>query len=166
LQNLIERPAALFYKEMYRTSATFGITTPVNHKQIADFIEGELPNMDWYCENGHPEVGLAVPGYIVGFCLFNYAPPKPVRELLELYFQITESGFYTSLGYPVRYYDERAGGLQKKVIRQAIRQIVEQNRSQYPGMQSLSGSLSFQSMPAFARSFLLMLSQMDVVKAF
>ncbi|MBX2929110.1 MAG: hypothetical protein KF852_14830 [Saprospiraceae bacterium] len=166
LQNLIERPAALFYKEMYRTSATFGITTPVNHKQIADFIEGELPNMDWYCENGHPEVGLAVPGFIVGFCLFNYAPPKPVRQLLELYFQITESGFYTSLGYPSKYCDELGGELQRKAIRQAVKEIVEQNSSQYPGMQPLIGVLSYQSMPAFARSFLLMLSQMEVVKAF
>lgn len=164
LKKLAERPKSDFFKEMYRTSATFGITSPVNHKQIIDFIGSELPNMDWYVEHGHFEVALSVPGFIVGYCLFHYAPPKPVKDLLHLYFRITEPFFFSSLGFSESFYDGDAGTFDKKGIRQAIARITEDNRPQYPGLNPPVATLVFENMPAFARSFLQMLARMEVVK--
>ena len=72
-QRLLKREPKDYYKEMYEVPATFGITAPVNHDKIVDLIENELHYMDWYEEHGHEEVALAIPSYIVGYCLFYYA---------------------------------------------------------------------------------------------
>ncbi len=160
LKQLVTRPTADFFKEMYRTTATFGITTPVNHAQIAGFIEGELPNMTWYYEQGHQEIALAVPGFIVGYCLFHYAPPKPVKELLHLYVQITEADFFNALGFPYL-----APGLpDRKFVRQAVQRIVQNNRGTYPRLAPGIHTLQYKDMPSFCRSFLEMLAAMEVVK--
>ncbi len=161
LQTLRQRSQTLFYKEMYRASATFGITSPVNHRHIAGFIESELPNMDWYCENGHTEVALSVPGYIAGYCLFNYAPPRPVKDLLHLYFQITEAGFFKHLGFPAAMFEPETGVFHKKTIRQAIEGIVEKNRERFHLQPDLS-LLQWNDLPTFARSLLAMLARMEV----
>ena len=65
------------FKEMYEVSATFGITGPIDHPKLAILIDQELPNMKWYHEHGHEKIALAIPGFIVGRSLFNFALPKP-----------------------------------------------------------------------------------------
>ncbi len=162
LRQLAARPAEQFYKELYRTSATFGITTPVNHAMIADFIKGELSNMDWYYEHGYQEIALAVPSFIVGYCLFNYALPKPVRNLMHLYMHIIEAKFFEQLGIPSPWY--RAGMLQPRMVRQAIAQITAANKKEYPGLNPVVGSLQFKDLPTFARTFLHMIAEMEVIK--
>ncbi len=164
LRQLASRPAPDFFKEMYRTSATFGITTPVNHAQIVSFIEGELPNMDWYYEQGHSEIALAVPGFIAGYCLFNYAPPKPVRELLHLFFQVTEPAFFSRLGFTPVYYQADTGVFDKKAIKQAIERVSAANRHAYPSLDPPVARLEFTDLPIFAKSFLSMIASMEVVK--
>lgn len=164
LQKLAARPKEEFCKELYLVTFTFGITTPVNHDRIASFIDSELHNMDWYLENGHEQVALAVPGYIIGYCLFNYAPPKPDRDLFHLFFLITESRFFHDLGQPHDLVDPQTGALNKKAIKRAIQRIVEDNKPKYPKLHAATGMLSYQSLPAFAKSFLLMIRNMDMTK--
>lgn len=162
LRQLAARPAEQFYKELYRTSATFGITTLVNHAMIADFIKGELPNMDWYYEHGYHDIALAVPGFVVGYCLFNYALPKPVRDLMHLYIHITEADFFEQLGIPSPW--RQAGTLQPRAVRQAIARIVAANKKEYPGLNPATSSLQFKDLPTFARTFLNMIAEMEVIK--
>ena len=164
-QKLLDRPKEDFFKEMYQVSSTFGITSPVNHEKVITFIDGELHNMDWYMENKFPDVALAIPGYIVGFCLFNYAVPKPDWDLFLLYFQITESDYFRQLGYPASYFDTKNQTFDKKAIQKAIRHIEEANHSVYPGLHAKTRMLDYASLPAFAKSFLLMMRQLDMTKA-
>ncbi len=84
LKKLLNRPREEYFKEMYEVTSTFGITSPVNHDRVVSFIDGELGNMDWYQENGYSQIALAVPGYIIGYCLFNYALPFKLRRLTIL----------------------------------------------------------------------------------
>ena len=37
---------------------------------------------------------MAIPGYIVGYCLFNYAIPKPDKDFFFLYYQIMYGTFF------------------------------------------------------------------------
>ena len=85
---LLNQPKENLLKGMYQVKASFGITKPVTHDRVVSFIDGELHQMNWYQENGHPKVAMAVPGYIVGYCLFSYAIPKPDKRLFHLYHQI------------------------------------------------------------------------------
>ena len=166
LEALIQRPRSDFYKEMYHGISTFGITNPVNHDRLIDFIEGELGNMDWYLENQHYEIAQAVPGYIVGYCLFHYALPKPDRDLFHLYYEITEAEYFRALGFSPWYY--RAGSQQfnRKAIKAAVRAIAEENRRYYPKLQPEVGQLNYTSLPDFARSYLRMIQALDLTKSF
>lgn len=163
-QKLLDRPKADFFKEMYRTRSTFGVNPPVNHGTIAGLIEGEMPNMEWPMQQNHEELALAVPQYIAGFALFHYAAPKPVRALLHLFFQISESTFFREMGYEITYTDA-AGHLNKAEILKAIKGIAEQNRVQFPYLKPDISHLDFASMVLFAKSYMLMLKDLNLNKA-
>ncbi len=164
LKELAARPATDYYREMYRGRSTFGITHTVNHDRVAAIIGGELYHMDWYMEHGYPKIALAIPGYIVGFCLFNYAVPKPVRDLFHLYYQIVESDYFRKLGFSYRFYDPDSGQLDKRAIRRAINRITDQNKAFYPRLSFPVGSLEYESLAAFARSYLRIVRELDMTR--
>ncbi|MCB0564452.1 MAG: hypothetical protein KDD01_08765 [Phaeodactylibacter sp.] len=164
LKELLERGQEEFFKEMYRVKSTFGITHSVHHDRVVSIIDAELFHMDWYKEHGYNNIALAIPGYIVGYCMFNYAVPKPDRDLFHLYYQIVESDYFKSLGFTNNYYDKATNKFDKRAIKKAITRIVENNRPYYPNLNPATGSLGFDSLPDFARSFLLMVRNLEMVK--
>ena len=94
MKALVERSKEEYFKEMYRVKTTFGITSPVTHERVSGLIDEVLHHMDWYNENDHENVALAISGYIVGNCLFNYAVAKPIKELYTLYYGIVEPEYF------------------------------------------------------------------------
>ena len=120
--------------------------------------------MDWYKEHGYDNIALAIPGYIVGYCMFNYAVPKPDRDLFHLYYQIVEADYFKSLGFALSYYDKATRKFDKRAIKKAISRIVENNRSYYPNLNPATGTLRYDNLPEFARSFLLMVRNLEMVK--
>ncbi len=160
-EKLRQRSEADFYREMYDVRSTFGITAPVYHDRLTGFIDTVLPNMDWYLDQGETDIALAIPGYIIGYALFNYALPKPDRDLFHLYYSITEPWFFTQLGFSRRYTDQQNGKLDKKAIRKAIKDVVDGNKEEYPKLNPALGLLNYNSLPEFARSFLLMIRKLD-----
>ena len=163
-KKLLERPKDKMFAEMYKVVTTFGITTPVNHDKVVSFIDGELHNMDWYHENKHHKVALSIPGYIIGYCLFNYAIPKPDRELFHLYFQVVEASYFKSLGFTTDYYNCETTTFDKKAIRRAISAIVEKNKEKYPKLNPVFSTLKFDNLVGFAKSFLLMVRNLNMTK--
>ncbi len=159
-KKLLTRSKKEYFKEMYDVSATFGITTSVEHAKVMAFIEGEIHNMDWYAENGHEEIALAVPGYIIGYCMFNYAVPKPVRDFFILYYEVIEFDYFTALGYTAKYVE--GASLKKKPIRQAIEIIAKRHRKDFPNLTPVTRDLVFDSKHAFAKSFLLMIYRLNL----
>lgn len=164
LKKLMDRPKADFFKEMYRVTATFGITLPVSHDRIVSVIDNEIPSMDWYLDNGYEAVALAFPSYIVSYCMFSYAVPKPDRDLFHLYFRIIQNDFFNALGYANNYYDAEAGKLNRRAIKKAIDHIVEENKEEYHRFNPNISALNFASLPLFAKSFLHMIRNLDLTK--
>lgn len=165
LKKLIDRPKDDFFKEMYRVKSTFGITTPVNHDRIVSFIDNNLNNMDWYEENGYSTIAMAIPAYIVGFCMFNYAVPGASRDFFLLYFQVIEQAYFDALGFNLNLRDQKSGKLDKKRIKRAIERVVEKNKPVYTKLNPIYSILKFDSLPAFAKSYLLMVRNLDMTKA-
>jgi hypothetical protein len=161
-QKVLDRPKEQILRELYRTRSTFGVNPPANHERIAALIDGELPNMDWHLSQNHLELALAVPQYIAGNALFQNVPPKPDRDLLHLFYQITESDFFRDLGYPA--YTTSSGQPDKRAITQAIQTITDNNRREYPRLRPETKRLDFSSMPLFAKSFLEMIRNLDVTR--
>lgn len=162
-QKLLDRPKDAFFKEMYRTRSTFGINPAVNHDTIANLIEGELANMEWPLQQNHHALALAVPQYVAGFALFHYAPPKPDRELLHLFFQIMEPAFFRELGFDTPFAAE-AGRFERGEILKEIKNIAERNRYQYPYLKPDASRLDFDSPVLFARSYLLMIKELNLTR--
>ena len=162
-QKLLDRPKEDLYKEMYRTRSTFGANPAIPHGTLASFIGGELVNMEWPMQQGHDALAQAIPQYVVGFTLFHQAPPKPDREFLHLYYQITESAFFRELGFQIPFTDE-AGKLRKAEILKGIKQIVDQNRAQYTRLRPNLNRLDFASPTLFGKSFLQMIKDLDLTK--
>lgn len=161
-QKILDRPKADIFNELYRTRSTFGINIPANHERIVSLIDGELPNMDWHLSQNHLELALAVPQYIAGNALFQNVPPKPDRDLLHLFFQITEPDFFRELGFPV--YATPHGLPDKRTVIPAIRSILDRNRAEYPRLRPDFTRLDFSSMPLFAKGYLDMIRHLDLTK--
>ncbi|MDX1476930.1 MAG: hypothetical protein R3301_04460 [Saprospiraceae bacterium] len=150
-------------RELYDVSASFGITSPSTHEELVNFIDGEIHHMDWYAENNHTTVAMAIPGYITGYGLFNYAFPPPVRQLLHLYYRITEPEYFAALGFRETFVDA-AGRPHQRAIRRALRKVEEANRHRYPKLRIDPRVLDDQSWTAFAKSYFLMLRGLDLTK--
>lgn len=164
LEDLVSRPKDAYFKEMYRGKSTFGITVPVNHDRVIASIDNEIVNMDWYVQNGHEAIALSIPGFIVGYCLFNYAIPKPARELFELYYQIIEPSFFSNLGFQIDYFDPSSQKFNARSIKRTIKQICHNNRDFYPKLNPNLNGLQYNSKTAFAKNYLLMIRNMDMTK--
>lgn len=164
LAQLLDRPREEFGREMYRVKATFGITVPVTHDRVVSIIDSELHNMDWYHDHGYSSVALAVPSYIIGYALFNYAIPQPDREFFHLFFRITEPDYFRQLGFSPDFYDTATQQFDRRAIRRAIEDIVDAYRPQYPRLRPAASRLRYQSLADFARSYLLMVRDLDLTK--
>lgn len=163
LQELLQYAPQHFAEELYAGKSTFGLTLPVSHDRIVNLIDGELRNMDWYQDNGFGRVALAVPGYIVGYSLFNYAIPPPDRDFFHLYYRIREDAYFRELGYQQEYLG-RDGRPARRSIRQAISEIADRHRGQYPRLRPAISSLVFDNLTNFSRSYLAMIRDIDLGK--
>ena len=148
-----------FCKEIYDVKSTFGITQPSGLQRVKEFIESEIKNMEWYYQNGHTEFALAIPSYIVGYSLFNYSIPTPMRDLFNLFYQIMEYSFFSDLGIKGQYRTEK--GVSTSSIKKEIKSILSTHRDEYPNMKVDLRRLSFQDMCIFNRSFLEMIKNID-----
>ncbi len=162
LKLLLERGYEDFKEECYEVISTFGITNPTGHEQLANFVDAELGNMQWYQENKHHKVALAIPGYIVGYLLFSYSLPEPDRAYLHLYMQIMENGYFEKLGYELPY--RTNSKLNKSAIKDKILQIKKQYSNQYGKAIPNVKSLNFDNDLDFSRSYLMMLRHLDMSK--
>ena len=158
---LLDRSKEDFFKEMYRTRSTFGVNPAVGHQHIVQLIEGELPKMDWPLQQNYAALALAVPQYIAGFAMFHYAPPQPDRDLLHLFFQITEPQFFRDLGFHIPFV-EANGRLNKVEILHEIKQIRSRHRAEYTRFKPDVGGLDFGSEALFAKSYLLMIRELNL----
>lgn len=163
-KKLQERSKDDFFKEFYEVRLSFGITSPVSHTKLQEFIDAELYHMDWYVEQGFPNVALAIPGYILGYSLFNYALTAPTRDLVFLYYRLTEPDYFDSLGFPTDYPMVEQGRYNKRNIQRALRRIQLRHEERFPNFRVSASNLKFETKLVFVRSFLQMLRDLDLTR--
>jgi len=162
IKEMMERPEAEFYKEMYRVPATFSITAPAQHSQLAAMIEAEMPAMDYYLQNNYSDLAKAIPGFVTGHFLFYFHVPQPDREYLHFLFEILESDYFKELGFTDTYYDSETQKFDKSGIKREINTIAKTNKERYPKLAPNTSKLKYDSLPEFARSYLLMVKDLDL----
>ena len=162
LTKMLEIEKEQFFGELYEVLSTFGITLPSGHERLRSLIDSDLSNMDWYAKNNHERIALSIPGYIVGYSLFNYALPAPDRELLVLFYKIFNQDFFHEIGFGFRFHDGNKP-LKKDIIKE-VKTIRSKYAKIYPLLNLHTKVLNFESNTAFAKSFLMMVRAMDVSK--
>ncbi len=162
IKEMMERPESEFHKEMYRVPATFSITAPAEHTQLAAMIEGEMPSMDYYIQNNYTDVALAIPGFVTGHFLFYFSLPQPDREYLHFLLEIMEIEYFKALGFTYDYYDPATGKFNKSAIKSEINSIAKSNKERHPKLSPNTSKLNYNSLPEFAQSFLFMVKDLDL----
>ncbi|MFK7948708.1 MAG: hypothetical protein AB8G11_14040 [Saprospiraceae bacterium] len=159
---IVNRPKVEILKEIYETTSTFGVTMPVHHDRVKAFIDGEMPNMEWYIKHKKYDVALSSASYVVGYCLFNYAVPLPIRAFFHLYYKITESNYFVDLGYKLDLYQEDLQVFNKKAITSEINKIVKSHRKAFPNLNPPIDILDYTNLGTFAQTYLEMISRLDI----
>lgn len=152
LKQILDIPQGEFDKEIYDVKSTFGITQPSGLKRIQEFIDSEIKNMDWYYQNGHTVYALSIPSYIVGYSLFNYSMPAPMRDLFNLFYQIMEYTFFADLGIQGQYRTEKGVNISR--IKKEIKSIISLHADDYPNIKIDLRKLSFLDICDFNRTYL------------
>jgi len=164
-EKILERSDDALKAEMYMVSSSFGITSPSSHEQLVAFIDSELKNMEWYIENRHFQMALAFPGYVAGYGLFNYAFQPPTKELLHMYYRITEPEYFKALGYAPMYYYPESGELDKRAIAKSLVAWRDKHKAKFPKLKPDIKSLQLENMTVFTKSFFKMIRGLDMTKA-
>jgi len=162
LKTWMDRPRANFDDEIYEVISTFGITMPSGHDKLAECIESELPNMDWYYDNKYDDVALAIPSYLVGYLMFSYALPDPDRDFLHLLYEIIETDYFTEMGFSNKYW--KKGALNPSVIKKQISRIADTHEEKYPRLRPDLDAIKFENICLFSKSYMQMLSKLDMYK--
>lgn len=163
LEEILSRDKELFEEEIYEVVSTFGITMPSGHDQFVDFCKNEISNINWYLSNGHKRIAQAIPGYIVGYSLFNYSLPVPVKAMLHLYYRIVEQEYFTSLGFSESFVNGDQPN--KSKIISEINEIIHSFKEDYGKIELNTNMLKFDSVLDFSYSYLNMLQGIPVVKS-
>ncbi len=163
LQKILARSDDDLRRELYRTIATFGITRPVDHEKIVQFIDGEQSSLQYLIDTNQPELAISVPGYVAGYSLFNYAMPKPDSALFLLFFQITEADFFKKLGFELDFMEN--GQPNGPAIIAEVERIAERYRADFPRLKPATGGLNFENLPLFAQSFLSLVRNLNLTPA-
>jgi len=74
-----------------------------------------------------------------------------------------EPEFFRELGFDIQYADAN-GRLNRSEIIKGVRAVAERNRAQYPLFRPNTDRLDFTSMVLFAKSYLLMMKELNLTK--
>lgn len=163
-QKLLERSEDRLHNEFYDTISTFSRIKDVEHETLSQMIETWEQDLDFFLKEDYEAAALGLVGFIVGNGLFASVLPKPDRQLLDLYYRITECEFFHSLGVPTpqygAYWDENASALNEKAIKSAIRGILEVHHAEFPDYRPNYKLLNFDTLPEFAKSYLVFLKNL------
>jgi hypothetical protein len=163
-KKLLERSEDRLHNEFYNTTSTFSRIKDVEHETLSQMIEAWEQDLDFFLKERYDNAALGLVGFIVGNGLFASVLPKPDRQLLDLYYRITECEFFHSLGVPTpqygTYLDENTSTLNEKAIKSAIRGILEAHSAAFPDYRPNYKLLTFESLPQFAKSYLVFLKNL------
>jgi hypothetical protein len=160
-ENILNRPKVEILKEFYQTTSTFGVTMPVHHDRVRGFIDGEMPNIEWYIKHGRNDIALYSTSYVVGYCLFNYAVPLPDKAYFHLFYQITNSDYFQDLGFSDLYQD-KIKVFNKSAIKNKINAIAKAYKKEYQNLNPQTEILDFTDMASFTQTYLEMISRLNL----
>ncbi len=94
LRKILERTDEQLSTEFYQTCHTFGQAQEATPELISTFIRSEMPAMQWYRSNNQERAAHSVLGFIVGYLMYQFNLPTPVRYVLHLIYETLHQDFF------------------------------------------------------------------------
>jgi hypothetical protein len=163
IQSIIDRPKEEHFRELYKMNCTFGLTAVITHDRVVEIIAEHISNGDWYEKNNFPQVAQAVYDYLISFIFFSSAAPLNIKEALQLYFEITEEEYFKALGFSSSFFS-KDGTPNKEEIGSRLERIQSAHTENYPSAIFYTTMLDYSNSAAFARTFLLMIGELDMTR--
>jgi len=142
-------------KELYDTRSTFGQDLPVGVRGLWEVLDAQWNDLEWYIQNGYLEVFRSICDYAVGFAMFSMSLPESYKKLLHVYYMVTESEYFRSLGFTESFYDGH--GLRKKDILKKIQAIIAESSVSEYSVAADTSTLQFDSLDHFIFTYLHMI---------
>lgn len=161
LEKLLAIPKEKVIEDLYRTKSTFGIANPAPHKVIVELFNNNINNVKWYIDNSYPNIVITIYEYLATYSLFSYGLPKPDAQLFHLMLNITNQGYFNSLGAGEKYYDSVTGQFAEPLVKNNINKIITEGQKQYPELKFGVDMLKFDTMFSFLRTFTAEMQQMN-----
>jgi hypothetical protein len=142
-----------FFPYLFRSSYTFSIVNPQNHKTISDAIYNANQNIAWYKENKQMKIAALISEYGISYCQYSYSLPRPITELYHLFMMVNYPGFFSELGYSREYYSLEKKEFSQEGIIERIRSIESEWKEKYPHINFKTEKLKFGDAVSFNQSF-------------
>lgn len=142
-------------EELYDTRSTFGLELAAGVQGLLEILDAQWNDLQWFYDNSYLEIHRFICDYVVGFSQFSLSLPAGYKQLLHLYYEITEYTYFRELGFSLPYFKE--GRLQKKVIIKEIQKITEESQKKGIHIPVDVSVLAFDSIPSFCQHYMLML---------
>ncbi len=107
--------------ELYDSCSTFGLDLPQGTLGLREIIEAQWVDLEWFYANKSTTTHRFICDYVVGFSLFSFALPHFYKDLLLLYFKVTESDYFENLGYNHSF--QEGNKINRKKIVKEIQQL-------------------------------------------
>ena len=142
-----------FFPYLFRSSYTFSIVNPQNHKTIADAIYNANQNITWYKENKQLKIAAQISEYGFSYCQYSYSLPRPLTELYLLFMMVNYPDFFSEIGFSREYYFLEKKDFNQQAILDKIQSIESDWKEKYPNMKMKTEKLKFDDTVSFNHSF-------------
>jgi hypothetical protein len=138
--------------ELYDSRSTFGLDLPQGTQGLKEIIEAQWVDLEWFHSNRLTTTHRFICDYVVGFSLFSFALPNCYKELLLLYYRVTESRYFENLGYEQSL--EKNDKINKKEVLKELQKLKILYKTEGNVFDPETGLLHFESIMDFCHSFL------------
>lgn len=150
---LCKKSKEQFASCLFRSKYTFSITSPQNHKTIADAIYNANQNVTWYKDNKQPKIAAQISEYGIAYCQYSYSLPSPITQLFKLFMMVNYADYFLELGFTKQYYNTIVQEFNQQAIIDKINSIQAQWKEKYRKMNFDTEKLKFDNLVAFNQSF-------------
>lgn len=148
-----------FEKELYEVNSTFGTSMPEGHQRLAEIIDAQMNDFDWYYENKYFAFANGICGYVVGYSLYSYSLPEPSKDLLKLFYRIVENDYFLQLGFSEIF--KNGDIFYKNRIQAAVSSVISLHSNRYPDLKIHNKILQYDDISLFSKSFLMMIRNIE-----
>lgn len=152
-KKLLGTTRASFDEGMYRTTGTFGFTTPAPPEKVNENITSANKDAHWYIENKYPHLAPDLAEYGIVYSNYAYSMPRLLKDLSTIFMATLHAPFFKELGMQELFYDEGAKQLNKPAIERAIAAALNHFPDKYKSLRWDPAAVNYESLFTFLTSF-------------